>query len=489
MKLSKTVRFFACVATVFVLSANAFAAKTKIVIVSATYGAGHNSAAESIKNSVLQAKPETEITILKLENYVRGGFGQLTSRAFDWIYQSAPGAYEPIWQATVATADNKTSAGDIPQPIFNKEQFYQELVAENPDIIVTTHHISAHLLINLRESGKISWKIPLAWLDTDWVTGENFFDLISKGVDMTFIAHPELYSERMRLGIPPEKMLVTGPPLNAAVFNSFSEDDRTDFLLKFLQTVDDPRYPKQTTFVNGITRPQGTHDIRLDPNTLTLTITSGRAGIGNYSKIFEGLVQEAHERGIKIQVIAVCAANEKNYKDLTAYYNAENAKGNMKGVTLVVTQLMEHSKMVKTVHSSVASIGKSGVQTPFEAIMMGVVSVSGKYIGGQERVAAEAYERLKLALTFEKSEEKLVGKKLFALLNDPVRMAEMRQAHEVAKASYRMDILQKYFKDQIERITSQGRVPLVPVTIETPAESFLQLIYRKCNILSRKRRS
>jgi UDP-N-acetylglucosamine:LPS N-acetylglucosamine transferase len=465
-------------------------AKTRIVIVSATYGAGHNSAAQSIQNLVREQHSDEEvgIKILKLEDYVIGGFGPLTSKGFDWVYQYTPWAYETIWQAVVGTAEHRESAGEIPQPIFDKEKFYEALKAESPDLIVTTHHISAHLLISLRETGRISHRVKFAWLDTDWVVGKKFFDLISKGVDMTFIAHPELHRVRQELGIPLERMRVTGPPLNPAVFSSFSEDDRIEFLENFLQAPDHTKsgFEDQQTFVNGVIKKQGTHFYRLDPSVTTVTLTSGRAGIGDYTRIFKGLVHVARERKIPLQVIAVCAANEKNFKSLSRYYRDELAAGRMNGITLVATGLMDPAKVIRSVRSSVASIGKSGVQTPFEAIMMGVINVSGKYIGGQERVAAEAYDRLNLALTFEKKEEEQVGQKLFDLLSDPVRMKKMRDAQDFARENYRPDLIQKYFSDEISRVESEGHPEFAPQGVEPPTLGIQALNKRLCSILSRK---
>ena len=456
----------------------------KIVIVSATYGAGHNSSAKSIELQMKKEFPGAQVTILHTENYMRFGLGERSKDAFDKLYQKNPEIYDQVFQMTMWSARNKTSAADIPQVIFKRSELLRDLIAEQPDLVFSTHHISTSMLIKLREEGAISPEnFKIGWVDTDFVH-EPFFFLNSFGVEKTFMAHPFLTEARVALGVPDPKLATTGLPISPVVFENFTQEDRVKFLSDALRTpnrtykfVRLPNGKKSThpiemsglpietaeewPWVNGKLHSPDYHPITLDPEAFMVTIASGGAGLGDYPTIADSVIQEARKNGkTKIQIVAVCGANEKNYAGMINYYEKAAAAGKMEGVTLAVAHGVDNTKLMRLVRSSDVFVGKSGSQSPIEAAIMGVKSILLDVLGGQEHHTASFFRDADMAVVVGKKEQATVGKVMFDLLNDPVRIEKMEKAQAITRKSYDMDPIREFAQESFEELDRVGKVPL-----------------------------
>jgi processive 1,2-diacylglycerol beta-glucosyltransferase len=437
--------------------------RKKVVILSASYGAGHNTSAKAIEREILAIEPNAEVKILLLEKYMRFGLGEKSKDWFNWVYQNHPGTYDQIFKLTMKSARGKTSAGQIPQPAFDKDKLFRTIVEESPDLVFSTHHISTAILIRLREEGKIGPEnFKIGWVDTDFVYDEPFFYLNSLGIERTFMAHPKLTERRVAIGVPKSLMDDTGLPINPVVFEPFTPGDKASFFSNALQTpnVAGEAAQKEMTWVNGSATLPASHDVRLNPDVMTVTIASGKAWLGNYVEIYKGLVAEARKRGIPLQVVAVCGENEKNYRDLTMYFAEELHAGRTEGLTLAVSRFMDNSKLMKYVRSSQLFIGKSGSQSPIEAAIMGTPSVLLDVLGAQEQRTAGFFKEVELAEVVGKSEQGLAAARGFAMLEDPARMARVREAQKLTRESYTMKPIADFARDAFSPESSAKRVPI-----------------------------
>lgn len=461
--------FFLLVATfAFTLTDASAENPKKVVIISASYGAGHNTSANSIKKQMETLYPGIQVKILYAENYMRFGMGEWSKGAFNRLYQNNPDVYTVGFNMSMRSARGKKSAAEIPQLMFKENQVLRDLILENPDLVFSTHHISTSMLISLRERGEIGPEnFKIGWVDTDFVH-EPFFYLNSLGIEKTFMAHPRLTEVRIGLGVPGEKMASTGLPLNPVVFEDFSEADRRQF---FATALDYANFTPPAVagaapqvgdiWLNGKRAKPGAHSVRFDPDVMTVTISSGKAGLGDYPVIFSSLVTEAKARGKKLQVIAVCGENEKNFKGVTEFYNTAASAGKMEGITLMATGLIDNSKLMKFVRSSALYIGKSGSQSPLEAAIMGTPSVLiDVFGGGQEHETAKFFDTENLAVRIDRRKQETIGKEAFALIESPERMEKVRAAQKYTRESYTMQPIEDFARKAFNTIEKNGRVHL-----------------------------
>lgn len=451
------------------LSAYAAGPIRKVVIVSASFGAGHNSSANSIKAQLEREFPGVQVKILYAENYMSFGLGKIAPELFDKVYQNAPEIYDRMFQNTMRSAAEQTTAATISTSPFRRDRLLKDLMLEQPDAVISTHHYSTAMLIRLREEGAIGPEnFPIAWVDTDFVH-EPFFYLNSLGIEKTFMAHPGLTEERIKIGIPASKMATTGLPISATVFEDFSEQKRADFMTSALETRDRSErkgkkgesIPAEWPWVNGETYSKDAHPVKLDPEVFTVTLASGGSGLGDYPTIFESVLAAARTRGIrKIQFIAACGVNEKNYKGLKAAYQKGLKAGMMDGVTLAVTHGVDNAKLMRYVHSSAIFIGKSGSQSPIEAAIMDRPSVLLDVLGGQEHHTALFFKNQGLASVVTEGEQASIGKVAFEMLEDRGRMEKMRNAQAVTRKAYDMDPIRQFVAEAFIRQGRDGKIPL-----------------------------
>ena len=449
---------------IFLLTSSAWSneGKRKVVIVSASYGSGHNSSATAIENQLKAMDPNIEVVTLYAENYVRFGLGKYSTQKFIEIYQKKPELYDYLFQLTTATAEHKTSAGQIPNFVFNKDALLLDLIKENPELVFSTHHISTSMLIRLREDGKISLKnFKIGWVDTDFVH-KPFFYLNSLGVEKTFLAHPALMKTRIeKYKIPADLQVVTGLPISPLVFEERSEEQKKDFIKNALHSPDFSGSPHEGTWVNGNIIHTENPSFELDPEAMTITIASGKAGLGNYPVIFKSLVREAARRNIKIQVIAICGENEENFSKLTQLYLEMAQRKEVEHVNLVVTHMMDNSKFIHYLGASKLFIGKSGSQTPIEAAMMGVPSILLDVLGGQEHHTANVFMNENLAIIIKTFEQYLIGYKAFQYLDNNSAMENLKQAQEIVRKSYNMQPIADFAKQALLEMKINGHVDLI----------------------------
>ena len=408
------------------------------------------------------------IVILPAQKYFFGAhrlpwLARASTLLFNQIYQHAPWLWDPIYEGTLKSAAGKTSAGDIPNPLFSSRRVLADLERLKPDVIYSTFHIMTSKLIGLRDRGLLNPQIPIAWLDTDF-TQDHFYYLHSKAIERTFLAHPALEAERVAAGVPPEKLVTTGLFINRAVFDPVSEEERKEFLRQAMSRPDqapvDPAAAPATIWINGRFQTVAEPTRGLDPDVMTVTISSGRAGVGDYPVIVEGLIREARSRGIKIQIVAVCGDNARNFDAVTRLYDRLARDGGADHATLVASRFVDNAKLMGLVRASHLFIGKSGSLSPFEAAIMGVPRVLIDVIGGQERWVANFFRRLGLAEVVPANEQDSLAQKAFAYIEDDRRMAERRAADQVVRDSYDLSPIAEFYAEAMRSRTAKPSVRL-----------------------------
>jgi len=180
----------------------------RILILSASYGEGHNSAARALRTAFAE-HPGVEVEIFDLFAHKAPRLDRLSRRAYLRVINHAP----RLWSGFYQWLDRSPSAPLFLRALRGHAQLLaQTLRARRPDAIVSTYPVYAWLLQQLRASGYTP--PPLYTVVTDALTINSlWYRAPSAGWFVTDNASAG-YLHRAR--VPAEKVHVSGFPVAAA---------------------------------------------------------------------------------------------------------------------------------------------------------------------------------------------------------------------------------------------------------------------------------
>ncbi len=306
----------------------------KILILHANAGHGHKKVAEVIQKAFQNSRPVPEIKI--------GDALDWTPAWFRWLYPSAyfnSVKYTPrLWGWTYEGLDI-TWVYQLVKPLrtlFNRviaAPLLREAVQSKPDVIITTHFLSAELFASAKKRGLIHSKLITVITDffphTFW---------LNDGTDAYWVMSEESKKDLIKRGIPAERVHAAGIPVDPAFK---PQGKKAEFLRKY----------------------------GFSPERFTILMTSGSFGLGPQEEILKELEVFAD----KIQCLVVCGNNQS----LKAKLEKINFSYPVKifGFVDSMPELMEASDVM---------IAKSGGSTTTESLTKGIPMIVLEPIPGQE---------------------------------------------------------------------------------------------------------
>ncbi len=179
---------------------------TRILVLSASAGAGHNRAAEAIRESARAYSPgvETEwIDSLKFTNKV---FAKLYEQSYVWLASYSPTLWGAIYKEMGKNKEHKNVEKLVELHDRLTYRKLQEAVEEfRPDAVVCTHFLPANVLLAKRIG------VPVYVVVTDFDAHMMWYKPKAAGY---FVASDEVKVQLSRFGYPPEKIHTTGIPIH-----------------------------------------------------------------------------------------------------------------------------------------------------------------------------------------------------------------------------------------------------------------------------------
>lgn len=260
----------------------------KALIFYATYGGGHLSSANAIKEAMKNQYPEVQIKMIDCMEYINKIINNITTKAYSGMAKKAPKVWGEIYKASkkgpiagISRTSNRILAIKL----------YSLIKRINPDIIISTHPFSTQMCTFLKKHTKLDK--PIANVLTDFQPHEQWlvkFDYIQ----YFFVSNQNMKERLVKYGIAKEKIYVTGIPIS----QKFSKEFNRQEILK---------------------------EINLKENTKTiLFFAGGKLGLtkNNISDFIEIFAKDLKN----VQVIAISGKNEKLYnkfKEIVRKYNQE----------------------------------------------------------------------------------------------------------------------------------------------------------------------
>ena len=177
----------------------------RALILTASYGSGHNTAAQSLATAFVR-EGVSALIVDHFHELVNPIF-ERASRGF--YYQML--RYTPLmWGVVYEFADRMASdsRGTFGATGLGLEQLAHLLDAQRPDFVVTVHPTPAVVMSMLAQAGR---RVPPhTTVVTDFVAHSQW---IASCIDRYCVAADEVRNEYIARGIPPERVIVTGVPL------------------------------------------------------------------------------------------------------------------------------------------------------------------------------------------------------------------------------------------------------------------------------------
>lgn len=178
--------------------------KPKVLIITASIGAGHTRAANAIHAELL-ARGITNTTVVDfLDNKDR--LSQLIKEAYFKLLAAFPHAYELIYQWS---QQPRTGANLIDlTALLMKRKMQQLLTNHRPDLVIFTHPFPGCAAAYLRRTRQIY--CPLVAVLTDFAAHRLW---VHREIDAYFVANEEMKAALVNLGISAAGVTVSGIPI------------------------------------------------------------------------------------------------------------------------------------------------------------------------------------------------------------------------------------------------------------------------------------
>jgi processive 1,2-diacylglycerol beta-glucosyltransferase len=348
----------------------------KVLILSASAGAGHLRAADAIEKSFAQAGAAREVRNIDVLDYTNKVFRHLYSKAYLDMVNTMPDVMGWLYDR-------------LDTPWKNERRRL-------------AHFLPAEILSWLKAKERL--RCPQAIVVTD-------FDVHAMWLchyyEQYFVALDETRAHMEKLGIPSNKITVSGIPIDP-VF-AIAKDKRE------------------------MRRKHG-----LAPDKTTILVSAGGFGVGRVEDLWTSLAEIQHEA----QVLVLCGRNEelKQKLDRLAARRAGKSRVSMHnlGYTTLMDELMSASDIL---------LGKPGGLTTSEALAKGLVFVIVNPIPGQEERNSD--HLLEEGVAIRCNNLPVLAYKVDALLKATERFARMQEnVRRMARPQAARDIVNGLLKLQ-----------------------------------------
>ena len=348
--------------------------KKRVLIISTSAGTGHVTCGAALEKA-FAADPRVEKVLhadaLKFTNKL---FRDFYSTLYTKLIKSAPQLLGFVYRASDEPWKNETVRLQFDR--LNTGRLVQFIQKFDPDITVCTHFMPAGIISHLIEREELRAHLSIVVTDFDchamW---------LSRLFHRYFVALDETKAHLEALGLPGERITVTGIPI-------------------------DPIFSKP------IDRKAVRLSYGIDPDKTTLLLSAGALGVGPAEVIVRRLLELRHD----VQTIVICGKSDELRDQVSAIVGAKNCHFKVLGYTTRMNELMRISDLF---------IGKPGGLTTSEALACGLPMVIVSPIPGQEERNSD--HLLEQGIAIKCNELTTLPFKLNRLLDEPGRLATMRE--------------------------------------------------------------
>jgi processive 1,2-diacylglycerol beta-glucosyltransferase len=370
---------------------------TRVLLLSASVGAGHLRAAEALEAAARQAHPGVYLEchdVLKLTNAV---FRRLYGKTYLDLVNTAPHLLGMLydWLDRPVKKDFGDRLRRLVQKL-NLLKFEKLVLRGNWDLVISTHFLPVELIAHLRREGKVD--VPQVTVCTDFATHRLW---CNQPCEQYFCATQEGAQYLEFFGIPRETIEVTGIPIHP---DFSTAKDRSALLVKHCASEDRP---------------------------IVLQMCGG-FGVGPVEAIYKSLLSI----DTPLHVIVVAGKNEALKQELSQLAVPPRHRASILGFTKEMHELMAIADIVVT---------KPGGLTTSESLASGLPMIVANPIPGQETRNSDYL--LENGAGVKIDHPSLLAGKLSKILTDETQLTRLQaNARKLGRPRAAFDVLERSFK-------------------------------------------
>jgi processive 1,2-diacylglycerol beta-glucosyltransferase len=351
----------------------------RILLLSASSGAGHVRAADALEKAFKQFTSEAEIRHVDTLKYTNRVFRHLYSKAYIEAVTRLPDLSGWVYDKLDKPWKNERRRLALDK--LNTRPFVKLLREYQPDMIVCTHFLPAEIVSWLKAKERITARQAIIVTDFDvhamWLCHH---------YEKYFVAIDEARAYLEALGIPKNKITVSGIPI-------------------------DPVFAVH----------KDKHEMRLRhglaPDRTTILVSAGGLGVGPMEHLITALLPLQHPA----QLVATCGRNEDLFGRVSQLASTINPTA-----AVTVKPFGYTRDMDKLMSASDLMVGKPGGLTTSEALSKGLVTIIANPIPGQEERNSD--HLLEAGVAIRCNNLPTLAYKVDRLLADPRRLATMQSS-------------------------------------------------------------
>jgi len=368
----------------------------RILILSASVGAGHVRAAEAVELAVKELAPDATVQNVDVLTLTNALFRRVYAKAYLDLVTKSPhvlGYFYDLMDQPSRSGNNRGDRLRLAVEKLNLRPFLHFLASEPWDLVINTHFLPAEIIASLRKQGRLAVRQVTATTDFDthrlWV---------NQPCDHYFTATEEGARYLCRWGVPAQDITTTGIPIHP-LFRS--PKDRAACLAK-----------------HGLT---GDRHVILQ--------MAGGFGVGPIERLYRALL----DVDVPMEVMVVAGRNEELKTQLEAVAVPPRHRTRIFGFTKDIDELMAGADLV---------VSKPGGLTTSETLARGAAMVIVNPTPGQEYRNSDFL--LENGAAIKANNIATLAYKVTSLLRDPGRLDQLKaNARQLARPNAAIDVARR----------------------------------------------
>lgn len=374
-------------------------AAPRILVLSASVGAGHLRAAQAVELALREVVPDATVRNVDVLELTNAPFRRLYGKFYLDLVNKAPhvlGYFYDLMDQPSRSGKNRSDRLRLAVEKLNLRKFIQLVKDEPWDLVINTHFLPAEIIASLRRKGELS--LPQATATTDFETHRLW---VNQPCDRYFTATAEGARYLEHWGIPAGDIIVTGIPIHPVFAKP---KDRGECLAQHGLAGDRP----------------------------ILLQLSGGFGVGPIAKLYRALLDVARP----IDLVTIAGRNETVKKELEAIEVPSRHRAKILGFTDRIDELMAVADVV---------VSKPGGLTTSETLARGAVMAIVNPIPGQESRNSDYL--LENGAAIKVNNIGTLAHKIDGLLEDPARLAQLKaNVARLARPRAAYDVVEQSLK-------------------------------------------
>ena len=354
--------------------------KPRVLLLSASSGAGHLRAAQALER-VLAARGDCRVEHIDAMKYASKLFQNLYHKTYVSVVRRAPNLMGILYDRTDQPWDHARRRLAVDR--LNVQPMIRMLKRVQPDLCIATHFLPGEILAWLIAKKKLRARNAIVITDYDvhalW---------LCRTVDRYYLALPESAEYLAAIGVPREKLRITGIPI-------------------------DPLFAKPVDHI------QARKHLGLDLRHPIVLAAAGGEGVGPVEQLVRSLLQLRRPW----QIVAVAGKSEKMRKRLE---ELARRAGSLASGAPCLEPVGFTTEMDRYMAAADLLVGNAGGLTTSEALARALPMVLIEPIPGQEERNAD--HLLEAGAAIRCNNLPVAAWKVAALLDDPARLKQMREA-------------------------------------------------------------